>query len=255
MMETKSNDVQMFDFKGDQVRVVMINSEPYFVGKDVTGVLGYKNANDALNKHIENEDKGVAFCDTLGGKQKMTVINESGLYSLILSSKLPQAKQFKHWVTSEVLPSIHKYGAYATPQTIESIIDNPDFGIKLLQSLKSEQDKNKKLESQNKSMKPKALFADAVETSNTSILVGQLAKLLKQNGVDIGQNKLFKYLRDNHYLGKRGEYYNMPTQRSMEMGLFEIKERTIQNPDGSVQTVRTTKVTGKGQTYFVNKFL
>ena len=148
MMETKSNDVQMFDFKGDQVRVVMINSEPYFVGKDVTGVLGYKNANDALNKHIENEDKGVAFCDTLGGKQKMTVINESGLYSLILSSKLPQAKQFKHWVTSEVLPSIHKYGAYATPQTIESIIDNPDFGIKLLQSLKSEQDKNKKLESQ-----------------------------------------------------------------------------------------------------------
>ena len=236
-------------------KIASINSEPYFVGKDVTGVLGYKNANDALNKHIENEDKGVAFCDTLGGKQKMTVINESGLYSLILSSKLPQAKQFKHWVTSEVLPSIHKYGAYATPQTIENIIDNPEFGIKLLQSLKSEQDKNKKLESQNKAMKPKALFADAVETSNTSILVGQLAKLLKQNGVDIGQNKLFKYLRDNHYLGKRGEYYNMPTQRSMEMGLFEIKERTIQNPDGSVQTVRTTKVTGKGQTYFVNKFL
>ena len=98
-------------------------------------------------------------------------------------------------------------------------------------------------------------YVDAVETSNTSILVGQLAKLLKQNGVDIGQNKLFKYLRDNHYLGKRGEYYNMPTQYSMEMGLFEIKERTIQNPDGSVKTVRTTKVTGKGQTYFVNKFL
>lgn len=249
------NDIQNFSFNGNQVRVVMINSEPYFVGKDVTGVLGYKNANDALNKHIENEDKGVAFCDTLGGKQKMTVINESGLYSLIISSKLPQAKQFKHWVTSEVLPSIHKYGAYATPQTIENIIDNPDFGIKLLQSLKSEQDKNKKLESQNNAMKPKALFADAVETSNTSILVGQLAKLIKQNGVDIGQNKLFKYLRDNHYLGKRGEYYNMPTQYSMEMGLFEIKERIIQNPDGSVKTVRTTKVTGKGQTYFVNKFL
>ena len=153
------------------------------------------------------------------------------------------------------MPSLRKHGAYATPQTIESIIENPDFGIKLLQSLKSEQSKNKKLESQNKAMKPKALFADAVETSNTSILVGQLAKLLKQNGVDIGQNKLFKYLRDNHYLGQRGEYYNMPTQYSMEMGLFEIKERTIQNPDGSVQTVRTTKVTGKGQTYFVNKFL
>lgn len=124
-----------------------------------------------------------------------------------------------------------------------------------LRALANSVEENQKLESQNKAMKPKALFADAVETSNTSILVGQLAKLLKQNGVDIGQNKLFKYLRDNHYLGKRGEYYNMPTQYSMEMGLFEIKERTIQNPDGSVKTVRTTKVTGKGQTYFVNKFL
>lgn len=124
-----------------------------------------------------------------------------------------------------------------------------------LRALANSVEENQKLESQNKAMKPKALFADAVETSNTSILVGQLAKLLKQNGIDIGQNKLFKYLRDNHYLGKRGEYYNMPTQYSMEMGLFEIKERTIQNPDGSVKTVRTTKVTGKGQTYFVNKFL
>lgn len=124
-----------------------------------------------------------------------------------------------------------------------------------LRALADSVEENQKLESQNKAMKPKALFADAVETSNTSILVGQLAKLLKQNGVDIGQNKLFKYLRDNHYLGKRGDYYNMPTQYSMEMGLFEIKERTIQNPDGSVKTVRTTKVTGKGQTYFVNKFL
>lgn len=244
-----------FDFKGSNVRVFLVDGEPQFIGKDVAKVLGYKNASDALNKHVDSDDKDVVFCDTLGGKQRMVAIKESGLYSLILSSKLPSAKVFKHWVTSEVLPSIHKYGAYATPQTIENIIDNPEFGIKLLQSLKSEQDKNKKLESQNKAMKPKALFADAVETSHTSILVGQLAKLLKQNGVDIGQNKLFKCLRDNHYLGKRGEYYNMPTQYSMEMGLFEIKERTIQNPDGSVKTVRTTKVTGKGQTYFVNKFL
>ena len=249
------NNIQNFSFNGNQVRTVLINDEPYFVGKDVAEILGYKNARDALYKHVDEEDKLGSRFATSGQNRQMTVINESGLYSLILSSKLPQAKQFKHWVTSEVLPSIHKYGAYATPQTIESIIDNPDFGIKLLQSLKSEQNKNKKLESQNKAMKPKALFADAVETSNTSILVGQLAKLLKQNGVDIGQNKLFKYLRDNHYLGQRGEYYNMPTQYSMEMGLFEIKERTIQNPDGSVKTVRTTKVTGKGQTYFVNKFL
>lgn len=248
-------NVQMFNFKGSQVRTVLIDSKPYFVGKDVAKILGYSRPTDTIRKHVDEEDKGVAKLETPGGLQKIMVVNESGLYSLIISSKLPQAKQFKHWVTSEVLPSIRKHGAYATPQTIENIIDNPDFGIKLLQKLKSEQDKNKKLESQNKAMKPKALFADAVETSDTSILVGQLAKLLKQNGVDIGQNKLFKYLRDNHYLGKRGEYYNMPTQYSMEMGLFEIKERTIQNPDGSVKTVRTTKVTGKGQTYFVNKFL
>ena len=249
------NNIQNFSFNGNQVRTVLINDEPYFVGKDVAEILGYKNARDALYKHVDEEDKLGSRFATSGQNRQMTVINESGLYSLILSSKLPQAKQFKHWVTSEVLPSIHKYGTYATPQTIENIIDNPEFGIKLLQSLKNEQDKNKKLEYQNKAMKPKSLFADAVETSNTSILVGQLAKLLKQNGIDIGQNKLFKYLRDNHYLGKRGEYYNMPTQYSMEMGIFEIKERIIQNPDGSVKTVRTTKVTGKGQTYFVNKFL
>ena len=250
-------NVQMFNFNGSQVRALIIDGDPYFVGKDVAEILGYVKPRNAITMHVDNEDKTTALIQGTGSnyKSKAIIINESGLYSLILSSKLPQAKQFKHWVTSEVLPSIHKYGAYATPQTIENIIDNPDFGIKLLQSLKSEQDKNKKLESQNKDMKPKALFADAVETSDTSILVGQLAKLLKQNGVDIGQNKLFKYLRDNHYLGKRGEYYNMPTQYSMEIGLFEIKERTIQNPDGSVKTVRTTKVTGKGQTYFVNKFL
>ena len=249
------NDIQNFSFNGNQVRTVLIDSKPYFVGKDITKVLGYKNFRDALTRYVPDRFKGVEKLDTPGGKQEMTVISEPGMYKLVFKSHAPNAERFTDWVASEVLPSIHKYGAYATPQTIENIIDNPDFGIKLLQSLKSEQDKNKKLESQNKAMKPKALFADAVETSNTSILVGQLAKLLKQNGVDIGQNKLFKYLRDSHYLGQRGEYYNMPTQYSMEMGLFEVKERTIQNPDGSVKTVRTTKVTGKGQTYFVNKFL
>ena len=248
-------NVQMFNFNGSQVRTLTIDGDPYFVGKDVAEILGYVKPANAIKDHVPSNFKGVTEIMTPGGKQKLTIISEPGMYKLVFKSHAPNAEKFTDWVAGEVLPSIHKYGAYATPQTIENIIDNPDFGIKLLQRLKSEQDKNKKLESQNKAMKPKALFADAVETSNTSILVGQLAKLLKQNGVDIGQNKLFKYLRDNHYLGKRGEYYNMPTQYSMEMGLFEIKERTIQNPDGSVKTVRTTKVTGKGQTYFVNKFL
>ena len=245
------NKLQSFNFDDKGVRTINNDDVIWFAMPDVASVLGLSNPTVSV-KSLDDDERAKF---NLGRQGLTNFISEPGLYKLIGASRKPEAKRFNRWVTHEVLPSLRKHGAYATPQTIESIIENPDFGIKLLQSLKSEQDKNKKLESQNKAMKPKALFADAVETSNTSILVGQLAKLLKQNGVDIGQNKLFKYLRDNHYLGQRGEYYNMPTQYSMEMGLFEIKERTIQNPDGSVKTVRTTKVTGKGQTYFVNKFL
>lgn len=185
----------------------------------------------------------------------MTVINESGVYALVFSSKLPKAKEFKHWVTSEVLPTIRKHGAYMTPETLEKALLNPDGMIKVLQALKEEQEKRKALEAQNEEMKPKALFAEAVSASKSSILIGDLAKIIKQNGHEIGQKRLFCWLRDNGWLIKqKGASWNMPTQKSMEMGLFEIKESTFQNPDGSVRITKTPKVTGKGQVFFINKF-
>ena len=249
------NEPQLFDFKGQSVRTVTINDEAYFVGKDVAKILRYSNTQRSVNAHVDSEDKRGYQISTPYGTQEMTVINESGLYSLILSSKMPQAKEFKHWVTSEVLPAIRKHGAYMTPQTIEKALLNPDTIINLATQLKREQEQRKQLQAENEQMKPKALFADAVSTSNTSILIGQLAKILKQNGVDTGQNRLFAWMRANGYLGKRGDSYNKPTQKSMELGLMEVKERTVNNPDGSIRVTITTKVTGKGQQYFINKFL
>ena len=234
-----------------EVRIFDKNGEPWFVGRDVCNILGYANSSDALAKRVDTEDKGVANCDTLGGNQNLTIINESGLYSLILSSKLPNAKRFKHWVTSEILPSIRKHGMYAT----DELINNPDVFIQVLQELKAERERKAALEAQAEANRPKIIFADAVAASHNSILIGDLAKLIKQNGVDIGQKRLFEWLRNNGYLMKSGASYNLPTQKSMELKLFEIKERTINNPDGSIRTTKTTKVTGKGQQYFINKLL
>lgn len=249
------NELQTFinpDF--GNIRVTIINNEPFFVGKDVAEDLGYTNSRKALSDHVDQEDKGVTICDTLGGKQEMTVINESGVYALIFSSQLPKAKEFKHWVTSEVLPTIRKHGAYATPATIESIIADPDNGIKLLTALKEEQEKRKALQTQIAEQKPKVIFAEAVSASKSSILIGDLAKILKQNGIDIGQKRLFAWLRDNGYLIKGGSSKNMPTQRAMEMGLFVVKEGSYVNGEGVNVTTKTTKLTGKGQIYFINKF-
>ncbi len=252
-----SKEIQIF--KNDefgQVRGVLINGEPYLIGKDVAEKLGYKNTSDALKKHVDDEDKGVAKCDTLGGIQEMTVINESGLYSLILSSKLPNAKKFKRWVTSEVLPSIRKHGAYMTDDTLEKALTSPDFLIELATKLKEEKEQRMFLEEEKKANAPKVIFADAVATSKTSILVGELSKILRQNGIKIGGQRLFEWLRNNGYLIKRkGTDWNMPTQRSMEQGLFEIKEGTRIDGNGVNITTKTPKVTGKGQQYFINKFL
>ena len=236
-----------------QIRTVTIVNEPWFVGKDVAEALGYVKARNAIASHVEEDDKRDApIQGDLGGTQSMTIINESGLYALIFGSKLESAKRFKHWVTSEVLPSIRKHGAYV----VDELLDNPDMAIKAFTALKEEREKNRLLQADNERMKPKEVFADAVATSHTSILVGDLAKILKQNGVDMGQKRLFVWLRDNGYLIKRnGMDRNMPTQKSMEMGLFEVKESTVNNPDGSVRINKTTKVTGKGQQYFINKFL
>lgn len=245
------NEIQTFDFDGSGIRTLTIGDEPYFVGKDVAQVLGYKDTTNAMKAHVDLEDsRGWRFA-TPSGIQTMKVINESGLYSLILGSKLPEAKRFKRWVTSEVLPSLRRNGMYA----MDELLDNPDLAINALQRLKEEREARRQLELQNAQMKPKALFAEAVETSSTSILIGDMAKLLRQNGVEVGQRRLFDWLRTNGWLMKTGESRNMPTQKAMEKGYFEIRERTISNPDGSVRITKTTKVTGKGQVWLTNEFM
>lgn len=233
-----------------EIRTVIIGEEPWFVGRDVALVLGYSNPRKAVGDHVDEEDKGVTKCDTLGGAQDLAIINESGLYSLILSSKLPNAKKFKRWVTSEVLPSIRSNGGYISNQekmTPEEILAN---AIKVAERVIAEKDK------QIEAMQPKALFADSVAASSSTILVGELAKILRQNGVDMGEKRLFAWLRDNGYLIKRkGTDYNMPTQRSMDMGLFRIKETVVSHSDGHTSVNKTPKITGKGQQYFLNLFI
>ena len=230
-----------------KIRTVTINNEPWFVGKDVAISLGYTNPQKAVRDHVLEEDRGMNEMDTPSGRQNLAVINESGLYALIFGSKLESAKRFKHWVTSEVLPAIRKTGGYQmnTPQGKELL------ALAVLEAQKTIEEQNAQIER----MKPKEIFADAVATSKQSILIGQLAKLICQNGHEIGQQRLFRWMRDNGYLMKHGSNYNMPMQRYVEHGLFEIKESSVTNPDGSVRLTRTTKVTGKGQQYFINKFL
>lgn len=250
------NNLQIFknaDF--GEIRTVTIDNEPWFVGKDAAEILGYTDTNQAIRKHVDDEDKLTRQFNGSGQNRDMTVINESGVYALVFSSKLPKAKEFKRWITSEVIPSIRKHGAYMTPETLEAAILNPDTMIQLCTALKDEQDKRRALEAKVSEDAPKVLFANAVETSQTSILIGDLAKLIKQNGVDIGQKRLFTWMRDNGYLIKNGNSRNMPTQKAMDAKLFEIKERTIANPDGTTFICRTPKVTGKGQQFFINIFL
>lgn len=245
------NEVQVFkNQEFGSVRTLVINSEPWFIGKDVADVLGYKNQRDAISKHVDSEDKNtVAIHDGITrGNPNQTIINESGLYSLIFGSKLESAQKFKRWVTSEVLPTLRKTGQYQVKE-----LSGSELMAKALieaQSVLAAKDK------QIEEMKPKALFADAVATSHTSILVGELAKILKQNGIDMGQKRLFAWLREKGYLIKRqGTDYNMPTQKAMELGLFEIKEGSYVNGSGVNNTTKTPKITGKGQQYFINKFL
>lgn len=232
-----------------EVRTVTIDDEPWFVGKDIAEALGYSDTNKAVAMHVENEDKKLNDKTSPSfGQRGATLINESGLYALIFGSKLESAKRFKHWVTSEVLPTIRKTGGYQmqAPQGKELL------ALAVLEAQKTIEEQTAQIER----MKPKEIFADAVAASHTAILIGDLAKLLKQNGVETGQKRLFVWMREHGYLIKRkGADWNMPTQKSMEMGLFEVKESTVNNPDGSVRINKTTKVTGKGQQYFINKFL
>ncbi len=243
------NNIQLFNSpEFGQIRTITDNDGIYFVGKDVAQALGYSNQRDALARHVDDEDKGVVKRDTPGGVQDLTTINESGLYSLVLSSKLPSAKRFKRWVTSEVLPALRRQGGYMLAnanETPEQI---------MARALKIADEALKRKDALIEEMKPKAMFADAVGASDNTCLVGELAKMLRQNGVDIGANRLFKRLRNEGFLGKYGSNYNVPTQRSMELGLFRIKESTIQHPDGHITLQRTPKCTGKGQCYFMKRY-
>lgn len=243
------NKLQVFNNQEfGSVRTLTLNDEPWFVGKDVAKILGYVDTNKAIAMHVDEDDKLNDKTALSLGQRGGWFINESGLYSLILSSKLPSAKKFKRWVTSEVLPALRKTGQYQVKE-----LSGQELMAKALieaQSVLAAKDK------QIEQMKPKVVFADAVATSHTSILVGELAKILKQNGIDMGQKRLFAWLREKGYLIKRqGTDYNMPTQKAMELGLFEIKEGSYVNGSGVNITTKTPKITGKGQQYFINKFL
>ncbi|AAY53271.1 phage repressor protein/antirepressor Ant [Listeria monocytogenes] len=249
------SNLQIFNFEGNEVRTVFIENEPHFIGKDVAKVLGYSNSRDALKRHVFLKNKGVVKHDSLGGSQNLTAINEAGLYQLIFKSKLESAERFQDWVTSEVLPSVRKHGAYMTNDTIEKAITDPDFLIRLATNLKEEKTKRIEAEQRLEIQKPKVMFAEAVSDARGTILIRDLAKLIQQNGIDIGEKRLFEWMRQRGYLiSRKGTDYNRPTQKSMELGLFKIKETAIIRSSGA-QTAITAKVTGKGQLYFVNKFL
>lgn len=253
------NELKIFENpEFGEMRSIRIDGEAWLAGKDVANILGYADPSSAVSKHVDDEDKTTLPIRQDGSNYQtnMTFINESGVYALVFSSKLPTAKKFKRWVTSEVLPSIRKHGAYMTKPTIEQIITSPDFLIKLATELKNEKEARQEAEAKVKAQKPKVLFSDTVAGSSTSILIGELAKMIKQTGkVDIGQKRLFAWLREHGYLMQRGGIPNYPTQKSLNLKVLEVKERTINNPDGSTRLTFTTMVTGKGQIYFVNKLV
>lgn len=243
---------RLFNFQGKNLNVVEKNGEVYFDAEQSAIGMGISQAKNGKTYARWERVQEYLHSPQVG---KGDYITEPQFYELAIKANNQTARSFQHWVTNEVLPAIRKHGAYMTPQTIEKALLNPDTIINLATQLKEEQQKRKQLQEENKVMKPKALFADAVTTSHTSILVGQLAKILKQNGVDIGQNRLFAWLRNHSYLGKRGSNRNVPTQYAMELGLFKTKETAVTHADGHTTVQITTKVTGKGQQYFINKFL
>ena len=249
------NNLQVFKNNTfGNLRVVQKDNQTWFVAKDVCECLEIRKYRDALHR-LDEDERGSVLVDTLGGRQEVGAVNEYGLYTLVFKSRKPEAHQFKRWVTHEILPTVRKHGAYMTPETIEKTLTDPDFIIRLATELKKEKEARIKAEETIIQNRPKVLFADAVSDSNSSILVGDLAKILRGNGVNIGQRRLFAWMRENGFLMKGTESKNMPTQRAMEMGLFKVKEGTYINGDGVNVTTKTTKVTGKGQQYFINKFL
>ena len=256
------NDIQVFNSEQfGEVRTAGTAQEPIFCAADICRALGYNNGRDAISRHCDEGDVVKHDTPTTSGVQTMTFVNESGLYSLIFGSKLESAKQFKKWVTSDVLPSIRKHGMYATEATVENMLNDPENAILMLQAYQRErkerlaaQQQVEKLEAQAIEDKPKIIYADAVKGSTSSCLIGELAKMIAQNGYPIGEKRLFQWLRDNHYLCSYGERFNQPYQQYIEQGLFTMKQNVF-SVDGEMRTRNTTKVTGKGQIYFINKFI
>jgi phage antirepressor YoqD-like protein len=250
------NELQIFNSpEFGQVRTIKHGDTVLFCANDVAVALSYKKPNNAINRHCKHATlfQGI-ITDSLGRKQDANFIPYGDVVRLATRSELPNADIFEGWIFDEVIPSVMKHGGYLTPAKIEEVLSNPDTIIKLATELKQERAKRIEHEQKIEADKPKVLFAEAVETAKSSILVGELAKLIKQNGIDIGQQRLFNFMRENGYLIKqKGSAYNMPTQKSMNLGLFEIKERTINHSD-HVEIVKTPKVTGKGQIYFINMF-
>lgn len=260
------NELEIFKNKDfGEVRTSIINDEPYFNLNDVCRILDIRNPSDAKSR-LRKDGVGTTEVGVVTGTKsdgsdaiqyvKANFINESNLYKLIFQSRKPEAERFADWVTSEVLPTIRKHGAYMTETVIERTLTDPDYLIQLATTLKEEKQRRIAAEEENERNKPKVLFSDSCEVAENSILIGEFAKRMKQNGLpNMGQNRLFAYLRNQGYLCKNGERRNRPTQKSMEQGLFETKVRVINNPDGSTRTTTTTKMTGKGQIYFTNKLL
>lgn len=242
-----TNEIQVFqNDRFGTIRALSVDGEPWFVAKDVCVALAIKNSRDALAR-LDDDEKGVALTDTPGGEQRVQTVNEAGLYTLVLSSRKPEAHAFKRWVTHEVLPAIRRTGGYmvARDETPEQT---------MARALLIARDTMDRLRREIDELRPKALFADAVAASDGTCLVGELAKMIHQNGRKLGQNRLFAMMRDDGYLGKSGSNRNVPTQRSMEMGLFRIKETAVTHSDGHVTINRTPKVTGKGQRYFIERY-
>lgn len=250
-----NGELKIFNYKNNEVRTTVKDGEVWWVLKDVCEILGINNSK-MVAARLDKDEKGVSQIDSLGGTQKTTIINEAGLYKVILRSDKPEAKKFMHWVTHEVLPSIRKHGAYITSAKMEELMSDPDTWVKLIRTLQQERREKELLQNQIEKDKPKIIFSDAVSASDCHILIGEMAKILKGNGVEIGQNRLFERLRNDGFLIRRkGSDHNVPTQKSMNLGLFRIIETAITHSDGHVTIAKTAKITGKGQVYFTKYFL
>ena len=249
------NEMQIFkNEKFGKLHIVERNSEPWFFTKDICDILNLGNPRSSVAL-LDADEKGVHIMDTPGGRQEVSIVSEPGMYSLVLKSRRPEAKEFKRWITHEVIPSIRKHGAYATPATIDNIINDPDFGIRLLQELKAERDKSAELTAKIEADKPKVEFAEALETSTNSITVKQLSVLLAQRGCDTGEKRLFNELREDGFLLSCGGYHNEPAQRYLDMGLFEVKTSVFTKANGDNCSGRQPRITPKGLQYLMDYYM